>query len=270
MATSAFRDHAVVLTGASSGIGRELALQLAGQGARLALAARRREPLEQVAGECRLRGAPQAVAIPADVGEEEQSRRLVEAALADLSRLDTLILNAGLTMWTLFEELETLKPLQEIMRVNYFGAVYPTYYALPHLKASRGRIVGVASLTGKTGVPTRTGYAASKHAMAGFFDSLRIELAASGVTVTMAYPDFVATGVQGRAFGPDGRPLGESPIEAARVMPTEVCARLILEAAARRRREVVMGLRGKLGLFLRPFAPGLIDRIARRAIARGR
>ena len=99
--------------------------------------------------------------------------------------------------------------LARIMQVNYMGSVYCTYYALPHLKRSRGRIVGVSSLTGRTGVPTRSGYAASKHAMAGFFDSIRIELADDGVSVTMIYPGFVATGIRRRAYGPDGQPLGE-------------------------------------------------------------
>jgi NAD(P)-dependent dehydrogenase (short-subunit alcohol dehydrogenase family) len=264
-----FRDNSVVLTGASSGIGRELALQLAAQGARLTLAARGAAALEEVAATCRARGAV-AVAVPTDVAEEEQCRALVERAVAEHGRLDTLILNAGISMWALFEELTTLRPLEEVLRVNYLGSVYPTFYALPHLKASRGRIVGVASLTGKTGVPTRSGYAASKHAMAGFFDTLRIELAPRGVSVTMAYPDFVATPIRQRAFGADGEPLGASPVQEGKVMSAATCARLILAAAGERRREVVMGLRGKVGLWLKLVAPGLIDRIALRAIRRGR
>lgn len=264
-----FRDNAVVLTGASRGIGRELALQLAHQGALLTLAARDAAALGEVAAECRRRGG-QAIAVPTDVADEAACRALVERAVAEHGRLDTLLLNAGISMWARFEEMATLAPLEEIMQVNFFGSVYPTYHALPHLRESRGRIVGVASLTGKTGVPTRSGYAASKHAMAGFFDTLRIELAGSGVTVTMAYPDFVATEIRQRAYGPDGRPLGASPVEEGKVMPADECARLVLRAAARRRREVVMGLRGKVGLWIKLVAPGLIDRIARRAIARGR
>lgn len=264
-----FHDNAVVLTGASRGIGRELALQLAGQGAWLTLAARDAGALEGVASECRRRGG-RALAVATDVAEEEACRALIEGAVAEYGRLDTLILNAGISMWARFEEMESLRPLEEILQVNFFGSVYPTYYALPHLKHSRGRIVGVASLTGKTGVPTRSGYAASKHAMAGFFDTLRIELAGAGVSVTMAYPDFVATGIRERAYGADGRPLGASPVQEGKVMSAETCARLILEAAARRRREVVMGLRGRVGLWLKLLAPGLIDRIALRAIERGR
>src|SRR6185436_3084630 len=119
-------------------------------------------------------------------------------------------------------------------RINYLGSVYCTYYALPHLRSARGRIVAVSSLTGKTGVPTRSGYAASKHAMNGFFDTLRIELAGSGVSVTVACPDFVATEIRERAYGADGKPLGKSPVQETKVMTAETCARLILASAARR------------------------------------
>jgi short-subunit dehydrogenase len=264
-----FRDNAVVLTGASRGIGREMALQLADQGARLALSARDAEALEAVAEECRRRGA-RAVAIPADIGEEAQCAALVARAAAELGRIDTLINNAGISMWVRFDELRDLSVVERIMRVNYLGSVYCTWHALPHLKAARGRLVGVSSLTGKTGVPTRSAYAASKHAMAGFFDTLRIELAGSGVTVTMVYPDFVATEIRQRAFGADGQPLGASPVREGEVMTAETCARLILEAVAGRRRELVMTRRGKLGLWLKLLAPALVDRLARRAIEQGR
>ena len=231
-----FRDNVVLLTGASRGIGREMAFQLADQDAVLALAARDADSLERVAIECRDRGA-RAVAIPGDVGFEETCKRLVDETITAHGRLDTLVCNAGITMWALFEEIEDLSILEAIMQVNYFGSVYCTRYALPHLKKTRGRIVGVSSLTGKTGVPTRSGYAASKHAMAGFFDTLRIELADSGVSVTVAYPDFVATDVRARAFGPDGKPLGTSPVQEGKVMTADVCARRILAAAATRKRE---------------------------------
>lgn len=246
-----------------------MALQLAARGARLALSAREAGPLEVVAAECRARGV-QAEVIPADVAEEAQCGELVRRAVAALGRLDTLVNNAGIGMWARFEEVTDLTLFDRLMRVNYLGSVYCTWHALPHLKRSRGRIVGVSSLTGKTGVPTRSGYAASKHAMAGFFDSLRIELAGTGVTVTMVYPGFVATGIRERAFGADGRPLGKSPVREAEVMAAETCARLILAAAGRRRGELVMTRRGRLGMWLKLLAPGLVDGIARRAIEQGK
>ena len=264
-----FQNNAVILTGASRGIGREMAFQLADQGAWLALAAREAGALEEVAAECRRRGA-RAVAIPADVGEEAQCAALVARAVEEFGRVDTLVNNAGIGMWARFDEVRDLSIFERILRVNYLGSVYCTWHALPHLKRTRGRIVGVSSLTGKTGVPTRSAYAASKHAMTGLFDSLRIELAGTGVTVTMVYPGFVATEIRERAFGADGKPLGTSPVRESEVMTAETCARLILEAAARRRRELVMTRRGKIGMWLKVLAPGLVDRIARRAIEQGR
>lgn len=269
MTTAPFHENVVIVTGASSGIGRELAYQLADQSAWLALAARDVERLDAVAEGCRSRGG-RALVVPTDVAEQAACQQLVTRAVEAYGRIDTLINNAGVTMWALFEELSDLSPLERIMQVNYFGSLYCTYYALPHLKQSRGRIVAVSSVTGKAGVPTRSGYAASKHAMVGFFDSLRVELAPHGVSVTIVYPDFVATETRQRAFGPDGRPLGVSPVQEGKVMTAETCARLIVRAAARRKREEILSLRGKVGQWIKLVAPGVIDGIARRAIARGR
>jgi short-subunit dehydrogenase len=184
MIKASFRENVVVITGASSGIGRELAFQLADQGAWLSLAARNAERLDAAAAQSRERGG-KALIVPTDVSQQSQCRNLIERTVAEYHRIDTLINNAGITMWARFEEIQDLSLLEWIMQVNYLGSLYCTYYALPYLKHTRGRIVGVSSLTGKTGVPTRSGYAASKHAMAGFFDSLRIELADDGVSVTI-------------------------------------------------------------------------------------
>jgi short-subunit dehydrogenase len=264
-----FRGNVVIVTGASDGIGRELALQLADQGAWLALAARDAARLEAVAAECRARGA-RAVAVPTDVADEARCRALIDATVAEFGRIDTLVNNAGVSMWARFDTVTDLEPFHRMMQVNYFGSVYCTHAALPHLKRTRGLIVGVSSLTGRAGVPTRSGYAATKHAMAGFFDSLRIELADDGVAVTMVYPGFVSTGIRERAFGGDGRPLGASPVREREVMTPEECARQIVAAMASRRRELIMTLRGKVGAWIKLVAPGVVDRIARRAIEQGR
>ena len=168
-----------------------------------------------------------------------------------------------------FEELDSVEPVERLMQVNFFGSVYCTRYALPYLKRSRGRLVAVCSLAGLTGVPTRTAYAASKHAMSGFFNSLRIELSGDGVSVTVAYPGFVATEIAARAIGPHDVTLGQRPVRDSAVMPADECARRILSAVADRRRDVVMTLRGKLGLWLRLIAPGAIDRIATLTVERG-
>ncbi|HEY9657181.1 MAG TPA: SDR family oxidoreductase, partial [Allocoleopsis sp.] len=156
--------------------------------------------------------------------------------------------------------------VEQVMRVNYLGAVYCTHYALPSLKASRGLLVAISSLCGKTGVPTRSGYVASKHAMQGFFDTLRIELLPTGVDVLVVSPGFVATDIRQRAMGGDGAPLGKSPRDESKgTMTVEDCVRLIIRAMERRQREEVMTVKGKLIPWAKLIVPGLVDRLAARA-----
>jgi short-subunit dehydrogenase len=269
MTKSPFKENVVIVTGASAGIGREMSLQLADQGAWLVLAARDSGRLEEIAVQCRERGG-KALVVPTDVVQQSQCQNLVKKAVEEYGRIDTLINNAGITMFARFDEIEELALVDEIMRVNYLGSVYCTHYALPYLKQTRGRLVGISSLTGKTGVPTRSAYAASKHAMAGFFDTLRIELAGTGVSVTMIYPGYVATEVRQRAFGPDGKPLGKSHAKESELMTAGECAQAILRTAAQRKRELVMTFRAKLGMWLKLIAPGFIDKMAEKAIKKGR
>lgn len=262
---SPLAGHVVVLTGASEGIGRALALELARRGLCLVLAARNQQRLEEVARAVEAAGSA-ALVVPTDVLDPAQCRALIDATVARFGSLDVLINNAGGTMWSRFDALEDLAPYEHLMRLNYLSAVYLTFAALPWLKQSQGRIVAIASVAGLTGVPERSGYAASKHAMIGFFESLRIELAASEVTVTIIAPDFVRSEIHKRALGPDGRALGASPMRQERIMTAEKCAQLIVPAIELRRRLLITSLRGRLGRWLKLLAPSLIDRIAARAI----
>jgi NAD(P)-dependent dehydrogenase (short-subunit alcohol dehydrogenase family) len=207
----------IVLTGASAGIGRALALELAPRRPRLVLAARDAEALAAVAQDCEARGA-ETLVVRCDVSEDASCRALVEAALERFQAIDALVNNAGMGMLARFEDVTDLSQYERLMRVNYLGSVYPTFHALPHLKRSRGQIVAVSSLSGLCGVPTRSAYAATKHAQIGFFDSLRIELAGSGVDVSVIAPDFVVSEIHKRAIGPDGEPLGESPMMQSKIM----------------------------------------------------
>jgi short-subunit dehydrogenase len=260
-----FTGKTVLITGASTGIGRALALELARSGARLALNARDAQRLSQTASECTARGAA-VLAVPGDVTLAEDCRRIVERSLERFQTLDALVNNAGMTMWARFDALADLAPLERLLAVNYLGAARMTAAALPYLKDSRGLIVAVASIAGLTGVPERTGYAASKHAMVGFFESLRIELRGSGVDVTIVAPDFVVSELHKGALAADGRPLGKSPMDEPHIMTSEQCARLIARAMGRRRRLVITSRRGRLGRWARLVAPALVDRIAERAI----
>jgi len=269
MSASPFNENVVIITGASAGIGKELALQLAEQGAWLSLAARDQNRLEKLADECRQRGA-RALVVPTDVSEEIQCKNLIEQTEEEYGRIDTLINNAGVSMFSRFDQIQDIDFIRNIMKINYMGSVCTTYYALPYLKASKGRLVGISSLTGKNGVPTRSAYAASKHAMAGFFDSIRIELVDDGVSVSMIYPGFVATEVRQRAIQGDGSPLKESYFDESTIMTAEECARIIVDAVAKRKREVVMTTKGKIGLWLKLISPKLVDKVAKKTVMTGK
>ena len=260
-----FTQQVVVVTGASEGIGRAFCLALAPQRPRLVLAARNRERLESLAAECAAQGA-EAVAVPTDVTDPQACRALIEAAVARFGGIDVLVNNAGATMWTRLDEVQDLSIFERLMRLNYLGSVYPTWYALPHLKRSKGQLVAVASMAGLIGVPTRTGYAAAKHAVIGFFDSLRVELAADGVAVTVVCPDFVVSEIHKRALGADGKPLGENPMAHSKIMSTEDCAGLMIGAIARRERLLITSGRGRLARWVKLLAPGRIDAMAAKAI----
>lgn len=260
------RNNVFVITGASTGIGEALAYRLSERGAKVVLAARRIEELHRVEAAVRERGG-QALAVACDVTQRADCQRLVDETVAKFGSLDGLIVNAGATMWARFEDIADPAMLERLMQVNYMGAVYCVHAALPHLRRSRGRIVGIASLTALTGVPTRSGYAASKHAMRGFFDSLRIELGDAGISVTMIYPGFVATGIRENATAANGEAAKVDPVDPAKVMSVEECVAIILPAIESRRREVVMTGRARIAQWLKLIAPGLVDRMAVKAVA---
>ena len=260
-----FANKTIIITGASEGIGRALALELAPQAPRLVLAARNRERLESLAKECEAAGATTLVC-RCDITGKADCETLVRNSIDRFGQIDILVNNAGATMWAEFSEVSDLLVFRELMDINYLGAVYCTHFALPYLLESRGLIVAVASLAGLTGVPSRTGYAASKHAMVGFFDSLRIELRTTGVGVCIIAPDFVVSQIHRRARKGDGEIMGDTPMQEARIMSAEDCAALIASAMRKRQRLLITSVRGKLGRWLKLIAPALIDRIAERAI----
>jgi NAD(P)-dependent dehydrogenase (short-subunit alcohol dehydrogenase family) len=257
-----FKDRVVIVTGASSGIGRALALRLADQGAFLALAARDAERLGILAEECNRRGG-KAVPVPTDVSVEGQCQALVEQAIQEYGRLDMLVNNAGMAVVARLEELPDLSLFRQVVDVNFYGMVYCTYYALQHLKASRGRLVNVSSLGGKLAIPYNTSYNSSKFAMQGFSDSLRMELAPAGVSVTVVCPYWVVTEFHERFMNKDGKPKGSEgrAFYTEKMMTADRCAELIIKAAVQRKREILMGP-GIWGVWLKMIAPGLVEKIS--------
>jgi NAD(P)-dependent dehydrogenase (short-subunit alcohol dehydrogenase family) len=233
-----FQDKVVLITGASSGMGRATALRLAGLGANLCLAARNAAALDEVVGDAQRLGV-RAVAIPTDVSEAEQCRRAVEVGLETFGRLDVLLCCAGVSMRAYFAECR-LEPLEHVMRVNFFGTLYATHFALPHIKKSRGSLVALSSLTGKRGVPSYSIYGASKFAIQGLYESLRLELRREGVHVGIVAPGFVDTPLRDKVLGPDGKPWAEPPPPPFRIWPLEKCVTRIVRLIARRRAQALI------------------------------
>ena len=258
-------DRRIILTGASEGIGRALALALAARKARIVLAARDASRLESLARECRAAGG-EAHAVPTDVANAQDCEWLIAESVRALGGIDVLINNAGITMWSRFDALQDLEVFERLLEVNYLAPVRLTSLALPQLRKSKGLMVAVASLAGLTGVPERTAYAGSKHALVGFCDSLRIELAGSGVDICVVAPDFVVTETHKRATGSDGEPLGASPMQQSKIMTAGDCAARIVKAIDQRERLVLMSARGRAGRWLKLIAPTLVDRLAAKAI----
>jgi len=261
MPSTSFTQKAVIITGASSGIGEALALRLADEGAWLSLAARRADRLEGVAEACRKRGG-RAISAPTDVTDEQACRALVERTVGEYGQLDMLINNAGLSVVSLFSEFHDLNLFRHVMDVNFDGALSCTFHALPHLIRSRGRIVNVSSLGGKLAIPYNSCYVASKFALAGLSDSIRLELAESGVSVTVICPYWVVTEFHESYLDRDGKPKGPAgrKLYTQSTMTADECARITLAAARRRRREVLMGP-GRPAIWLQALAPGLANRL---------
>jgi len=265
----AFENRVIVITGASDGIGAELARQLARERPRLVLAARGAGGLARIRHECASAGA-EALDVATDVGVEDDCRRLMERAVAAFGDIDILVANAGVSMHARFDEIEDFSTFERLFRINAMGTVWCVRHAYPSLQRTRGLVVGVSSLAGKTGVPGRTTYCTSKFAQSGFLEAFRIEAEEHGVAVMAAFPGVVNTEFRRRGWNGLGLPAGVSGLAEEGAMPVEECARLIADGMRRRRREVVMTARARAGLWLKLIAPSKVDAMARAALARNR
>ena len=249
----------VVITGASSGIGEAMAHLYSQMGAKVVLGARSKEKLSLLSQTIRSEGG-EVEYVVADVTKEEECKRLVEMAVEVFGGIDVMICNAGISMRALFDDVE-MKVLHRVMDVNFWGCVGCTKYALPYLQKSKGSVVGVSSVAGLHGLPARTGYSASKYAMTGFLETVRVENLKKGLHVMIACPGFTASNVRFSALTADGSAQGATPRKEEKMMSAEEVAARIARGVARRKRLVLMEYEGRLTHFIKKFAPGLLDKL---------
>lgn len=255
------RDKVVIVTGASSGIGKALVYELSRQGAKLAIASRNIDELCKIEQELKKQGKA-VLAVQTDVTEETACRDLIAETYTYFGRIDVLINNAGISMRALLEDLD-LGVLHKVMDVNFWGTVYCTKYALPYLLQSKGSLVGIISIAGFIGLPGRTGYAASKFAVRGFLNTVRIENRKKGLHVLVAAPGFTASNIRKTALNAAGGQQGESPRDEGHMMSAEQCASIIVKGIKERKREIIMTfVEGKLAVFLSKWWPSLVDKLS--------
>jgi short-subunit dehydrogenase len=255
-----FKNKVVVITGASSGIGKALAEEFAKRGANVVLGARQYVKLCEVTNDIHDRYGVRTLAVQTDVTIEKDCENLINQAVYTMGRIDILINNAGISMRALFKDLD-LDVLKQVMDINFWGAVYCTKYALPELLKSQGSVVAVSSIAGFKGLPGRTGYSASKFAMNGFFESLRVENLKTGLHVMVACPGFTASNIRQVALNQSARPQGESSMDEGKMMSAEQVSEIIINGIASKKREIIMTGQGKLTVFLQKFLPGLLDKL---------
>lgn len=253
------KDKVVIITGASSGIGKALAYEFSRRGASVVLAARSIEKLADISRDIEKTGS-KVLTVKTDVAIEEDCKQLIKKAVEHFGKLDILINNAGISMRAIFEDVD-LEVLKSLMDTNFWGTAYCTKYALPYLLQQKGSVAGVSSVAGYKGLPGRSGYSASKFAMHGFLEVLRIENMKKGLHVLIACPGFTASNIRNVALSKDGSPQGESPRNEGEMMTAEETALRIANAIARRKRNITLTSQGKFTVLLNKFFPALMDKI---------
>ena len=261
-----FRDKVVIVTGASSGIGLASAKLVGSYGARVVMAARSVEKMLELAPQ--VSSDPgKVLCVKTDVSVEADCRNLIEETVARFGGIDILVNNAGVSMRAMFKDLD-LKVIRTLMEVNFWGTVYCTKFALPWLLKSKGSVVGIVSIAGFTALPARTGYSASKYAIRGFLDTVRIEHIKDGLNVLVYAPGYTSSMVRRNALTADGSAQGETPLDESRLMSAEKVAFKLARALYRRRSQVTLTFLGRLTIFAHRFFPRFTDRMTYRYIAR--
>jgi short-subunit dehydrogenase len=258
-----FATAVIWITGASSGIGEAIALALARyEGVRLVLSARREEELHRVAQQTGL-PASDVLVLPLDMTDTERLPAMVAAVYQQFGRIDYVFQNAGITQRSAVADTDLLV-YKRLMEVNFFGVVALTKAILPGMLAQgSGHFVVTSSVAGKLATKQRSGYCASKHALHGFFDSLRAETATAGLRVTLVCPGYIRTPISFHALGANGQVHGKMDDNQEKGMAPDVFARQLLQAVARNKEEVYIGGKETYAIYLKRFFPGLLSWITK-------
>lgn len=251
-----FKDKVIIITGASSGIGLASARLFGSLGAKVVMAARSYEKM--LAQAASVAEKDRVLCVKTDVSKEEDCKNLIDEAVRRFGKIDILVNNAGISMRAMFKELE-LSVLHSLMDVNFWGTVYCTKYALPYLLKSKGSVAGVISIAGYSALPARTGYSASKYAVRGFLDTLRIEHLYDGLHVMVFAPGYTSSNVRNAALNAGGLPQGETPLEEGKLMSAEKCALYLAKGLQKRRNQMILTLLGKATVWFHRLFPRLTD-----------
>ena len=249
------KNKVVIITGASSGIGKALAFEFARRGAKIVAASR-----SGVSDPELYKITKDILDVRTDVTIEADCESLIYKAIEKFGRIDVLINNAGISMRALFTEV-SLGVIRKLMDTNFWGTVYCTKFALPYILATRGSLVGVSSIAGFKGLPGRTGYSASKFAMQGFLEVIRIENMKKGLHVLIACPGFTASNIRNVALSKDGTAQGETPLDESKLMKAEQVAEYIIHAVEKRKELVILTTQGKMTVLLNKFFPKFMDKM---------
>ena len=241
-----FKDKVIIVTGASSGIGLAAAKLFVSLDAKVVMAARSIEKLEQIKAE--MPNPANVLCVKTDVAVEDDCKNLIQKTVETFGRIDVLVNNAGISMRAMFRDLD-LDVIKRLMNTNFWGTVYCTKFALPYLLESKGSVVGVISTAGYLGLPGRTGYSASKFAIRGFLSTLRVEHRYDGLHVMVFAPGFTASNIRNTALLADGSPQGMTPRNEDKMMTAERVAQRMAYGLRFRKNEMLLTPVGKITKF---------------------
>lgn len=254
---SFFQDKVVVVTGGTEGIGKALIETLIPLGAKIATCGRHHDKLYEL----QMRHAGTLFhAVACDVSKETDCKRFIESTIKVFGGIDILINNAGISMRALVKDVD-IEVMRKVMDVNFYGAVYCSTFALPSITERKGSIVGISSIAGYRGLPGRSAYSASKFALQGWLEALRIEMMDDEVNVMWVCPNFVSSNIRFAALDHEGMPQNESPMDETKMMTAKECAHIILDAIEKRKRSLILTFTGKRTVLMNKLFPSFTDKM---------